>query len=106
MQIVIDIPDYTYEAVKEFVKEGLFDYNGINATLHKSVANGTVLPKGHGRLVDVGQKNMILRGILYTNLQIIVVIWIITFIVGLILGIAIGKGYGDTNLGKNDINDR
>ena len=49
---------------------------------------------------------MILRGILYTNLQIIVVIWVITFVVGLILGIAIGKGYGDTNLGKNDINDR
>lgn len=52
MQIVIDIDEYDYKRVKELVSEGVFDYEGTTAHLFKSVANGTPLPKGHGRLID------------------------------------------------------
>ena len=43
MQIVIDIPEEDYEYLKAHNKHGLYS----------SILNGTVLPKGHGRLIDV-----------------------------------------------------
>jgi len=60
MKLIIDIPDYTYEAVKEYVNEGLFDYDGINATLHKSIANGTPLDKIRAEIK--GMYRVILKG--------------------------------------------
>lgn len=45
MQIVIDIPDFIYNALKEDV-----DCGTVN--LNQAIVNGTVLPKGHGRLID------------------------------------------------------
>ena len=46
MQIVIDIPENLYKAT----------VNGLDANeiwdLRVAVANGTSLPKGHGRLID------------------------------------------------------
>ena len=53
MQVVIDIDEYDYKKAMELVSEGVFDYNGTTAHLFRSVINGTLLPKGHGRLIDV-----------------------------------------------------
>lgn len=51
MQIVIDIPDDDY-----MVLEKWFRLENLNGTLEQrlfcAVANGTVLPKGHGDLID------------------------------------------------------
>ena len=49
MQIVIDIPKRTYEQLK-FLREQGFD--GFETIIDKAVANGTPLPKEHGRLID------------------------------------------------------
>ena len=47
MQIVIDIPDDMYYAIEHRY------WSAVNETVLLScVANGTPLPKGHGRLVD------------------------------------------------------
>lgn len=53
MRIVIEIDEYTYREVQKFIAEGIFDYNGINAYSFNSIANGTPLPKCHGRLGDL-----------------------------------------------------
>ena len=45
MKIVIDIPDFIYNALKEDV-----DCGTVN--LNHAIVNGIVLPKGHGDLVD------------------------------------------------------
>ena len=42
MQIVIDIPKDDYEYLKNHNKHGLYS----------SILNGTILPQGHGRLID------------------------------------------------------
>ena len=43
MQIVIDIPEYLYKAIQSYK----------NPTKEETaIANGTPLPKGHGRLID------------------------------------------------------
>ena len=52
MQIVIDIPERTYEQLK-FLREQSFD--GFETIIDKAVANGTPLPKGHGRLGDLSK---------------------------------------------------
>lgn len=44
MQIVIDIPKETYGFLKKYGTDG--------GVVEKAVLNGTVLPKGHGRLID------------------------------------------------------
>lgn len=44
MQIVIDIPDKTYEKIMS----NEYDYGDMNVIIQ----NGTPLPKGHGRLID------------------------------------------------------
>ena len=49
MQIVIDIPERTYEQLK-FLREQSFD--GFETIIDKAVANGTPLSNGHGRLID------------------------------------------------------
>ena len=50
MRIVIDIPERTYEQLK-FLREQGFD--GFETIIDKAVANGTPLPKGHGRIGDL-----------------------------------------------------
>lgn len=45
MQIVIDIPEEEYEEIINREDCGLH-------VLTKAIANGTPLPKGHGRLID------------------------------------------------------
>lgn len=41
MQIVIDIPEYIYKLCQ-----------GHGDIVYKYIANGTPIPKGHGRLID------------------------------------------------------
>ena len=54
MQIVIDIPEEVKEAFDNASKDDIdcsfYDYNSV---IGKAIRNGTALPKGHGRLVDV-----------------------------------------------------
>jgi len=47
MQIVIDMPEGTFESVKRYYEQNQDCY-----ALCAYVANGTPLPKGHGRLID------------------------------------------------------
>lgn len=44
MKLVIDIPEYIYKLCQ-----------GHGDIVYRYIANGTVLPKGHGRLVDMSE---------------------------------------------------
>ena len=48
MRIVIDILEEDYNYIKKQVAEGIIN------PLKLCIANGTPLPKGHGRLIDYG----------------------------------------------------
>lgn len=48
MQIVIDMPEGIFESVKRYYEQNQEDCYALCAY----VANGTPLPKGHGRLID------------------------------------------------------
>ena len=50
MQIVIDIPEERYEFIKE-LDNTCTDYQ-TTSVLYDAIRNGTVIPKGHGDLVD------------------------------------------------------
>ena len=60
MRIVIDIPDDNYKRIRE-----LAEVNGLSNNLMGysllAIAHGTVLPKGHGDLID--RKDLIENGI-------------------------------------------
>ena len=47
MKILIDIPEEYYEIIKHDVKVNHNDFKP-----YEIIANGTPLPKGHGRLID------------------------------------------------------
>ena len=51
MQIVIDIPEEIYSRILERNRIHTFD----NETVCDTIKNGTPLPKGHGKLVDLDQ---------------------------------------------------
>ena len=48
VEVVIRLPKEDYEYVKEVVQKGEYALSKFYYT----IANGTVLPKGHGRLID------------------------------------------------------
>jgi len=50
MQIVIDISKHIYEHAKEQSEDSNDEWNAMRA-----IANGTPLPKGHGRLIDADE---------------------------------------------------
>ena len=53
MQIVIDLPDDVYSViVKQYRKDKELQ---TRDNLYKAIANGTPLPQGHGRLVDISE---------------------------------------------------
>lgn len=52
MQVVIDIPKILYERVKKPPILGMYE---------EIIANGTPLPKGHGRLIDAEELKKIIR---------------------------------------------
>ena len=49
MQIVIDIPDYTYEELRDC--KGCITI-GEAIVITQAIKNGTPLPKGHGKIID------------------------------------------------------
>ena len=49
MQIMIDIPKEKYDMVRNKTYCGIYD-----AVIYKAIANGIPLPKGHGKLGDLG----------------------------------------------------
>ncbi len=54
MKIVIDIPEVFYEALKKTdeIVSGQRSGKTFMSVIYNAVANGTPLPKGHGRLID------------------------------------------------------
>lgn len=54
MQIVIDISEEEYEVIVNSEDCGLH-------TLTRAIANGTPLPKGHGRLIDADELKKIIQ---------------------------------------------
>ena len=50
MELLIDIPEWQYQAVRN----GKFDI-GVQTNILCSVIHGIPLPKGHGRIVDVNE---------------------------------------------------
>lgn len=61
MQIVIEIPDTAYEGIMNAHKaSGNWD-DSLIGVLCKGVANGTPLPKGHGRLIDAEELKKIIQ---------------------------------------------
>ena len=54
MQIVIDIPEHIYDAIKKAQEmvSGQRSGKTLLQILVNSIENGTPLPKGHGRLID------------------------------------------------------
>lgn len=56
MEVVIKIPDKVYEMYKSWEKHKV-------ATVEQTlIAHGTVLPKGHGDLIDTKEFDKLLRG--------------------------------------------
>jgi hypothetical protein len=56
MKLIIDIPEEEVNECKrqvDMIKQEGFLIESLNTALKIHVANGTPLPKGHGRLVDV-----------------------------------------------------
>ena len=52
MQIVINIDDAVYKRAMVYKGEQFPDNDDLLGALITAVANGTPLPKGHGRLID------------------------------------------------------
>lgn len=71
MQIVINIPEESYKFAKEckFKGSSKHSWNLSHDSIVLMVANGTPLPKGHGKLVDVNSipeedKNITVKSLL------------------------------------------
>lgn len=45
MQIVIDISEEDYE--------NCIKYDALTSNIYKAIQKGTLLPKGHGRIIDI-----------------------------------------------------
>lgn len=58
MKIVIDIPEELYKAYKG--RPPMLGDEGMDS-IAQAIANGTPLPKGHGRLIDAKQAEERLR---------------------------------------------
>lgn len=49
MELIINIPEEDYERLKEYKKA---PFRSLTSRAYEVIANGTPLPKGHGRLID------------------------------------------------------
>lgn len=72
MQIVINVPEESYEFAKECKSKGSskHSWNLSHDKIVLMIANGTPLPKGHGKLVDVNSipeedKDITVKGLLH-----------------------------------------
>lgn len=52
MQIVINISENTYKRIQALARDGYFDHDMCGNSMRR-IANGTPLPKGHGRIGDL-----------------------------------------------------
>ena len=59
MQIVIDIPEVFYEALRKTYEiiSGQRSGKTLMSVIYNAVAQGIPLPKGHGRLIDADALN-------------------------------------------------
>ena len=56
VEVVIRIPKQDFDFIKdEFADGDMPDEKDLKETTYYAIANGTVLPKGHGRLIDASQ---------------------------------------------------
>lgn len=55
MKLIIDIPEETVNEIKDNVMFAGTIPSEILWDVTSAIVNGTLLPKGHGKLVDVGQ---------------------------------------------------
>lgn len=51
MKIVIDIPENTYKRIQALAINNYFEHDICGNSMQR-IANGTPLPKGHGRIID------------------------------------------------------
>lgn len=51
MQIVINMPESTYRRIQALVRNDYFEHDICGNSMRR-IAEGKVLPKGHGRLID------------------------------------------------------
>lgn len=49
IELVIKISEEDHERLKEYEKA---PFNSLTSRVYEAIANGTPLPKGHGRLID------------------------------------------------------
>ena len=52
MQVVINIPENTYKQIQALARNGYFEHDICGNSMRR-IANGTPLPKGHGRIGDL-----------------------------------------------------
>lgn len=52
MQLVIDIPENTYKQIQALARNNYFEHDICGNSMRR-IANGTPLPKGHGRIGDL-----------------------------------------------------
>ena len=56
MKLIIDIPEWKYKSICEGVEASKrCGVVGIDPDIHKAIYNGTPLPKGHGKIIDVNE---------------------------------------------------
>lgn len=63
MQIVIEIDNSIYDICRSVRNLPLDENDIMSSLIMKSIANGTPLPKGHGRLIDADSIYQIVRPI-------------------------------------------
>ena len=51
IELVIKIPENTYRQIQALARNGYFEHDICGNSMRR-IANGTPLPKGHGRLID------------------------------------------------------
>lgn len=52
VEVVIRIPKREIEEIKRYCRRVELKISSLEDYIYRSIANGTVLPKGHGRLID------------------------------------------------------
>ncbi|MBO6194629.1 MAG: hypothetical protein J6O00_10860 [Clostridiales bacterium] len=56
MKVLINIPDWKYKSICEGVEASKrCGVVGPGPVVHEAIYNGTILPKGHGRLKDIDE---------------------------------------------------
>lgn len=53
IELVVKIPENTYRQIQALVRNGYFEHDICGNSMRR-IANGTPLPKGHGKLIDAG----------------------------------------------------